>query len=366
MNVFLSSVISGFEDYRSASAQAIQSLGHKLIRAEDYGASNASPQETCLSGVREADVVVLVLGQRYGSEQASGLSATHEEYREAKERCQVLAFVQKSVAFESRQEAFVSEVQDWVTGTYTSTFTSPDDLRDGVVQQLHRLELSQAAAPMDTPELLARSNELISALEERGPALVLAIAPGPTQQILRPAELESRELSRALLSMGMLGDHSILSPTVGSQTQIQGHGLLISQEGASVLVDELGGLRLSCQAVEPSRGLFGSGAIVEEDVLSKVITLLKLSAGILDYIDAPHRVSRVVPTLGLFNSGYHGWSTRAEQDRQPNTWSPTNKDRVVVSLRPENRMRSSLMLNTTELAQDFIVLLRRQVRSNRF
>ncbi len=41
--------------------------------------------------------VRLLLGARYGKRQASGLSATNEEYREAKTRCRVLAFVQRDV-----------------------------------------------------------------------------------------------------------------------------------------------------------------------------------------------------------------------------------------------------------------------------
>ena len=86
MKVFVSSVIDGYEEYREAAVSAVRTLRHDALRAEDYGASPNSPQQTCLQGVRDADVVVLLLGARYGFKQASGLSATHEEYREAKEQ----------------------------------------------------------------------------------------------------------------------------------------------------------------------------------------------------------------------------------------------------------------------------------------
>ena len=72
------------EPYREAAAQAIRTLDHEPRMAEDYGASPGSPQETCLRGVRNADATVLLLGTRYGARQESGLSATHEEYREAR------------------------------------------------------------------------------------------------------------------------------------------------------------------------------------------------------------------------------------------------------------------------------------------
>ena len=95
--------------YRDAAAQAVRALGHEVIRAEDFGASPASPQEVCLHGAREADVVVLLVGARYGYPQASGLSATHEEYREARERCRVLVFVQQGVEHEPPQQKILRE-----------------------------------------------------------------------------------------------------------------------------------------------------------------------------------------------------------------------------------------------------------------
>ena len=77
MKVFVSSLISGMEAERAAVKDAIETLGHQPLMAEDFGARPSSPQITCLHGVREADVVVLVLGPRYGSRQPSGISATH-------------------------------------------------------------------------------------------------------------------------------------------------------------------------------------------------------------------------------------------------------------------------------------------------
>lgn len=103
MRVFVSSVIGGMEPYREAAVQAIRTLGHEPRMAEDYGASPNPPQQTCLRGVRDADAMVLLLGARYGARQESGLSATHEEYREARERCPVLPFLQEGVEREAAQ-----------------------------------------------------------------------------------------------------------------------------------------------------------------------------------------------------------------------------------------------------------------------
>ncbi len=50
MKVFVSSVIRGFEPFREAAVRAAQTLGHEVIRAEDFGASPDSPQQVCLAG----------------------------------------------------------------------------------------------------------------------------------------------------------------------------------------------------------------------------------------------------------------------------------------------------------------------------
>jgi hypothetical protein len=104
MRIFLSSVISGMEEYRAAARQGAETLGHTVTAAEDFGASPLSPQQVCLAGVRDADLVVLLLSERYGTPQGSGLSPTHEEYRAARGVKPVLAFVQTGVTPEPGQK----------------------------------------------------------------------------------------------------------------------------------------------------------------------------------------------------------------------------------------------------------------------
>src|SRR5687767_12545308 len=112
MKVFISSIIKGFEPFREAANRAVTALRHKAIRAEDFGASVRSPQSVCLEGVRQADLTIVILGAGYGAIQpTSGLSATHEEFREARDRCPILIFVQKGVVFDPQQQDFVREVQ---------------------------------------------------------------------------------------------------------------------------------------------------------------------------------------------------------------------------------------------------------------
>ena len=82
MKVFISSLIAGLQPLRQAARTAVTTLSHQPLMAEDFGAQAHSPQIACLNGVRDADLIVLILGESYGAVQSSGLSATHEEYRE--------------------------------------------------------------------------------------------------------------------------------------------------------------------------------------------------------------------------------------------------------------------------------------------
>ena len=85
MKVFVSSVVCGYEDFRSAAKHAIEALGHVPVLMErTHPASPDSPREACLEEVADSNVVVLLAGRRYGGVLESGKSATHEEWDHAR------------------------------------------------------------------------------------------------------------------------------------------------------------------------------------------------------------------------------------------------------------------------------------------
>lgn len=181
------------EAERAAVKHAVERLGHGPIMAEDFGARPSSPQVACLGGVRESDLVILVLGPRYGVPQAGGVSATHEEILEARNRKPILVFLQAGAQPEDSQVALINEVGGWEGGLFRQEFASPEDLEDKVTRAVHRHELAHAVAPLNPEELKARATRLLPALERGYGAntLQLAIASGPVSAILRPAEMEA-------------------------------------------------------------------------------------------------------------------------------------------------------------------------------
>ncbi|WP_099311818.1 DUF4062 domain-containing protein [Pseudomonas sp. ICMP 564] len=145
MNVFISSVIRGFEEYRAAAKKAVMLLGHTPKMSEEFGARPYSSQTACMLEVDQADVVVLVLGADFGFETQTGESVTQQEFRRAKaSNKRILAFLETIPANE-KQEAFKREVSDYVDGLFRVTFSSANELADGIVQALSLLRQNQTA-----------------------------------------------------------------------------------------------------------------------------------------------------------------------------------------------------------------------------
>jgi hypothetical protein len=218
MKIFISSVISGYEAERAAAEKAISILGHESILAEKFEASTLTPQAACLGALREADLVVLLVGSRYGYPQASGLSATHEEYRDARGRKDTIVLIQKSVDREPAQADFLNEVQEWEAGHLTRSFSSPTELQEALIGALHQWSMANAVAPLDPAELLVRAiGGLSRADSQRSDAILeVSVAGGPAQTLLRPSEMEEVELHRSLRLGTLDGPQSLFDLAVGT------------------------------------------------------------------------------------------------------------------------------------------------------
>jgi Domain of unknown function (DUF4062) len=223
MKIFVSSPITGMEPFRAAAREAIIQLGHEPVMAEDIGAQPGSPQIACLQGLRQSAAVILILGADYGAKQPSGLSPTHEEYREAKDKRPVLAFVQDGVNRDPDQATFVNEVQAWDSGLFRDGFSSPEQLRAKITLRLHEWEVATMAGPVDEREMLQRALSLVPE-ERRGYSrsvrtLVLAIASSARQPILRPAEIEQDAFHEELLQAALFGPQRLFTPSKPTTTE---------------------------------------------------------------------------------------------------------------------------------------------------
>jgi hypothetical protein len=364
VKVFTSSVIAGMEEYRAAAREAAESLGCTVIAAEDFGASPSSPQQVCLAGVRAAEVVVLLLGARYGTPQRSGLSPTHEEYHEARGRKPVLVFVQAGVTRELGEEKFVEEVSGWEGGQYREPFDSPTSLRAAVTGALHRWVLSQQAEPVNEAELTARAVALLpkrSTNAAGSPLLHVAVAGAPAQQLLRPSDLDDSALQAAMEQEALFGERPVFDRGQGVQASVSGTTLGIRQPNAEITVDERGSVRVSRPARDtggwPRAGI---PSLVEEDVRDRIANAIRYAGWVLDRIDPIRRLSRVALACRLDGVGYLPWRTRAEVAASPNQASMGFPGREAADSPPVVLPRAALLMDVVRQAEDITVRLRRQ------
>lgn len=365
MKVFISSVTGGYGHFRDAASDAVDTLGHKVIRAEDFAAIAGTPQQACLAGVREADVVVLLMGESYGAVQPTGLSATHEEYREARERKPILVFVEAGMAPEPQQAEFLAEVQAWATGHFRATYRDPGGLSREVIRALHEHELAQSVGPVSEQELLERASSLVP--QRHGMAgtarLVLAVAGGPLQSVLRPAELEDPALARDVQREGLFGTYPVLDSAEGTRIGVQGDVLLFEQQSASLMLDQVGSIRV----IQPARSgddrlRSGISAVIEEEVTEALSRGLRFAGWLLDRVDPLRRITDVVPLAALVGTGHMAWRTRAEHAASPQSGQIGRGGDAVVSLQPARRHRQALTHDADRVAEDLVALLRRDRR----
>lgn len=365
MRVFISSVMRDFGDFRDTAAGAARTLDHQVLRAEDYGASVDTPQQACLRGVRDADVVLVILGARYGPKQQSGLSATHEEFREAQGSKHLLVFVQGGVDREPDQQAFVREVQSWESGKFTAPFTTVDQLRDAVTRALVTLERQLAGGRADPAEMLARAQRLVADRRQSSlfGSLCIVVSGGPHQVLLRPADLDQPATLAALKQLALAGEFAVLDDEQGTKARREGGMIGLVQETGSALLTEDGTLRVIVPARNQTNRPMGGYArvVIHEDVRERTERALRFAAAVLDRFDPTHRISDVVPLAALIDVGYSCWRTRAEEAASPNSHTmDMNVPETVVATLPTRAVRRiALTADAASIADDLVALLRR-------
>lgn len=369
MKIFISSLISGMEPIRAAAKAAVLSLGHEPVMAEDFLSQANSPQVACLSGIRQSALVVLILGERYGAPQGSGLSATHEEYEEAKTTRPVIAFVQEGISPEPAQADLLREIQGWDGGRFRGPgFRSPEQLRDLITRAIHHHEMANAARPLDEFEMLRNAIARLPK-EDRGyqrmeHMLQVSIMPGPTQQLLRPSAIEDGALKQDLIQAALFGANAIFDVGSGTKGAVRGEALVLEQDQARVVLEPTGAVLLALPLPRPS-GSFGG--VIEEDVAEALGKALRYATWLWDRVDPTERLTHAAPVVSLSGSGHLLWRTREEHARTGNSVSYSMLDRNPgpISLTPPVRPRAALRFEAAELISDFVTLMRRAYKGTR-
>lgn len=184
MKVFISSVVKGFEQFRTAAKDAVETLDMKPIMSEHFGARTYSSEQACLTEVDQCDVYVLILGANYGYESQPGLSVTQQEFHQAvSKRKPILVFIQQT-DFDAKQSVFVNEVSDYKLGFFRASFSDTQELLKAIVQGLSRMEKSKNSLPEKAfhERIAEASNSRSYGGHSYAPQLEFAFLPQPVEQ----------------------------------------------------------------------------------------------------------------------------------------------------------------------------------------
>jgi hypothetical protein len=160
LRVFISSTITNLGAERKAVKEAISELYLNPVFAEGFGARPGTPREECLAEVQESDLYIGLFWQRYGYLTDRGISATEEEYQEARASNKPILIYIKEPA-PNREVAlarFLRDVENYGTGHFRITFTTIDELKEQVKRDVMRA-VSQLARERRQPPLTERGWE---------------------------------------------------------------------------------------------------------------------------------------------------------------------------------------------------------------
>ena len=195
------------------------------------------------------------------------------------------------------------------------------------------------------------------------PQLVVGIACGPRQSILRPAEIEAPALAEGLHREGLFGEARIFDGTKGIRKSFAGDALVVEEEDQALLrLDELGSVLIKRRLPKPASGMHFP-IIVEEDLAGALATALAFATTTLETIDKTRRLTHVAIAVMVEGSDHLGWKTRKEVDEAGNSmtvgmgYGETRKP--VTEVKPH----AALRLDSTRIVEDVVVKLRRSWQS---
>ena len=328
--------------------------------AEETAASPHSPKRTLFDRIARSDVVVLLLGSRYGDKGASGLAPTEDEFNEAiKQGKDVLVFVQDA-DMEPEQVAFLDRVRGvWEEGRFYRRFTDVSDIGLAVAGALSEF---RAGLPGEDPAAVSgRALELAAGKPRNamssGLAVRVAFAPLRQGTILDPLALEdpslADDLSQALREAG------VVPQALGIEASISAEGIhLLGSESREWVRPEAfihadGAIEVASSI--HSMGTF-TGSLVDPGRLEQALVASGLFAqAVWARVDTRGSVTRVAVTAAIPDAQYKGWG----EGSNPNQMHPGMSLPATVIAPDPPEMVPSAQVSSPELVRRVVAALKR-------
>jgi hypothetical protein len=311
--VFISSIQSGFEDVRAAARAGVESFGWRAMMAETVGATPASPQRGLLDRVAESDVLVLLVGPRYGARQESGLSATEEEFDEARRRGKPILVLRQDGELAPEQQEFLDRATGgWEGGALYGTFRDASDVGLAVVRGLTNIRDRGARATLE-PAAQERAAALAAdarrqGYSQGGSIVRVVLVPLIDQPLLQAAALEDRNLPEELAAAARAARLVPQSEGIATNVSAEGIQLQVGEQyaGRALMVGAKGEIVVEASVGGEDRN-FGSMRVVPERLEEAIRGAAAFAESAWNRIDPRGEVQEVAVALAIPEAQHKSW-----------------------------------------------------------
>jgi uncharacterized protein DUF4062 len=311
--VFISSIQSGFEDVRAAARAGVESFGWRAMMAETVGAAPASPQRALLDRVGESDVLVLLVGSRYGARQESGLSATEEEFDEARRRGKPILVLREEGELEPEQQEFLEHATGgWEGGVFYGTFRDASDVGLAVVRGLTNIRDRGAREKLE-PAAQERAAALAADARRQGygqggSIVRVVLVPLIGRPLLQAAALEDRKLPEELAAAARGARLVPQSEGIGTTVSAAGIQLQVGEQyaGRVLMVGTNGEIVVEASVGGDDRN-FGSMRVVPERLEEAIRGAAAFADSAWKRIDPRGEVQELVVVLAIPEAQHKSW-----------------------------------------------------------
>lgn len=313
-DVFISSIQAGFEDVRAAARAGVETYGHRAVMAETSGAATASPQRALLDRVAAADIFLFLVGPRYGARQASGLSATEEEFEEARRRGKPILVLVQEGAREPEQDEFLGRATGgWESGIFRDSFKDASDVGLAVVRALRNLDERGARAELE-PAAVARAQELAAGPSREGyghggATARVVLVPLLVHRLLDAVALDDRELPDELAAAAR--NARLVPQSQGITPRVTAAGITLEvgerHSGGPTLAVGANGEIAAEASVAGNDQNFGSMRVVPERLEQAIRGAIAFAESVWRRIDTRGEVQEVAVTIAIPEAQHRSW-----------------------------------------------------------
>lgn len=312
-DVFISSIQAGFEEVRAGARAGVETYGHRAVMAETSGAAAAAPQRALLDRVAAADIFLLLLGPRYGVRQASGLSATEEEFEEARRRGKpILVLVQEGESDPEQEEFLARATGGWEGGIFRDSFRDAGDVGLTVVRALRNLDERGVRAELE-PTAVARAEQLAAGVRRdgyaHGSAARVVVVPLLNQRLLDAVALDDAELPNELASAARAARLVPQSQGITPRGTAAGITLEVGERNSAGLTLSVGanGEVVAEASVAGDDQNFGSMRVVPERLEEAIRGAIAFAESVWLRIDPRGEVQEVAVTIAIPQAQHKSW-----------------------------------------------------------